>query len=100
MCCGNKRNALRSTLPTVTTPPTHPPTPGQMRLPGTPQQRSALPGMPSSMVAVRYMQNSPIRVRGPITGRDYQFSATAPVQAVDPKDAPALLRTPFFRQRV
>lgn len=55
--------------------------------------------MPPSAVSVRYMQSSPIRVRGPATGRQYQFSAGAPVQAIDPKDAPALLRTSFFRQR-
>ena len=100
MCCGNKRTALRSTSLTGTTPSTRQATPGNFRLPGTPQQSSGLPGMPRSVVALRYMQSSPIRVRGPITGRQYEFSATAPVQAVDPKDAPALLRTPFFRQRV
>jgi hypothetical protein len=51
-------------------------------------------------VPLRYARNTPIRVRGPVTGRQYDFTASAPVQAVDPKDAVALLRSAFFRQQV
>lgn len=53
-------------------------------------------GMPNSAVRLRYSLNSPIRVRGPATGRQYEFSAAYPVRAVDPKDATRLLRMPFF----
>ena len=52
---------------------------------------------PHVAVSLRYLENSPIRVRGPVTGRQYGFSGSRPVQAVDPRDASALLRTPFFR---
>ncbi len=71
---------------------------GTFRLPGTPQQSHTSAAIPQSGVPLRYTQNSPIRVQGPITGRQYEFSASAPVQAVDPKDATALLRTQFFRR--
>ena len=39
-----------------------------------------------------------MRVRGPVTGRHYDFSASRPIQAVDPSDAVPLLRTRFFQQ--
>jgi len=34
-----------------------------------------------------------------VSGRQYQFSGSKPVQAVDARDAAALLRTGFFSQR-
>jgi hypothetical protein len=49
-------------------------------------------------VSLRYLENSPVRVQGPVTGRQYDFSASHPVQAVDPRDAAPLLRTRFFQQ--
>lgn len=51
-----------------------------------------------SSVPLRYLEKSPIQVRGPVTGRRYEFSGAHPVQAVDPGDAAALLRTRFFQQ--
>jgi len=54
--------------------------------------------VPSSSVAIRYLEKSPIRVRGPVTGRYYDFSGSRSVQVVDSRDAPPLLRTRFFRQ--
>jgi hypothetical protein len=51
-------------------------------------------------VGLRYLERSSIRVRGPATGREYSFSAADPVQAVDTRDADALLRTRFFRKNV
>jgi hypothetical protein len=57
---------------------------------------------PSSLgnlsVQLRYIERSPILVRGPVTGREYKFSASQPVEAIDARDAAALLRTGFFRQ--
>jgi hypothetical protein len=38
-----------------------------------------------------------MHVRGTATGRVYQFSAGQPVQAVDPRDAQALLASRNFR---
>jgi hypothetical protein len=66
-------------------------------IPRAPQQILAPAQPPNSSVALHYLEHSPIRVRGPMTGREYDFSGSQPVQAVDSRDAPALLRTRFFR---
>ena len=50
-------------------------------------------------VAIRYMESSPIQVRGPATGRQYAFSRDHPIQSVEARDAEALLRTRFFRRQ-
>ena len=51
-----------------------------------------------SSVNLRYLENSPILVRGPATGRQYEFSGARPLQSVEARDAEALLRTRFFRR--
>jgi hypothetical protein len=51
-----------------------------------------------SSVNIHYLKNSPIVVRGPVSGRQYQFSSAHPDQPVDARDANALLRTRFFRR--
>jgi len=51
-----------------------------------------------SSVPLRYLEKSPIQLRGPVTGRRYEFSSAHPVQPVDARDASALLRTRFFQQ--
>jgi len=48
---------------------------------------------------VQYVAIPPIVVRGQSTGRPYSFSAAQPVQQVDAADAPAMLRTRYFRLR-
>jgi hypothetical protein len=48
-------------------------------------------------VRIRYVERSAIRVGGSLTGRVYEFSAAAPTQAVDRRDAAALLASRFFR---
>lgn len=54
------------------------------------------PDFPS--VPLRYMESSPILVKGPITGRQYEFSEAHPIQSVHVGDAEALLQTRFFRK--
>jgi hypothetical protein len=49
-------------------------------------------------VRLHYVQSRAILVRGPVTGRIYQFSAAHPDGSVDERDAPPLLRTNLFRQ--
>jgi hypothetical protein len=49
-------------------------------------------------VKVRYLEHSPIVVRGPATGRHYVFSGDHPAQLVDRRDADSLLQTRFFRR--
>lgn len=102
-CCGQKRAALRSApLPTVTRPSPNLPTPTSQapiaRQQVTVHTQSAQSLPTGSSVAVRYTQASPILVRGPVSGRHYQFSGSNPVHAVDGRDVAALLRTGFFNQ--
>lgn len=59
---------------------------------------SAQASAATSQVSLRYLESSPVRVRGPVTGIHYKFSGTRPIEAVDARDAPALMRTRFFRQ--
>ena len=72
--------------------------------PASPQTRSvqvqapAPVSMRQSMISVRYVENSPIRVRGLVSGMSYEFSGSRPVQQVDSRDAASLLNTRLFRR--
>ena len=77
------------------------------RVPSSPSNGAPLRGpalaavsaqTPYGSVSLRYVEKSPVRVRGPVSGRQYDFSGSHPVQAVDPRDAALLLRTRFFQQ--
>lgn len=52
----------------------------------------------ANSVAIRYLESAPVFVQGNATGRQYRFSGAAPVQAVDARDAVALLNSRFFRR--
>jgi hypothetical protein len=45
-----------------------------------------------------YYGYATMSVRGPATGRIYQFSHVKPVQPVDARDAASILKTRLFRQ--
>lgn len=49
------------------------------------------------MAEIEYVAQSPVVVRGPVTGATYQFSAAAPIQRVYREDASVLLATRYFR---
>lgn len=49
-------------------------------------------------VALRYLAQAPILVRGPASGRSYRFSGAAPLQSVARDDAPPLLASGHFRR--
>ena len=72
------------------------------RLAATPPQYRVAPApvVASSSVAapLRYVKQSGITVRGPVTGKHYTFTAAAPVQLVDSHDLAGLLRTSWFRR--
>jgi hypothetical protein len=53
---------------------------------------------PASSIKVRYMESSPVRVRGLVTGSTYLFSASDSAQEIDARDAASLLNTRFFRR--
>jgi hypothetical protein len=54
-------------------------------------------GAGSRTVSIRYLRTQAIAVQGTATGRRYGFSSSSPVQAVDIRDAAALLRSGLFR---
>jgi len=122
MCCGQKRAEMRNSQAQRTTPSVPQRTPANSRAqavraqPSPPAMQTASPPprvnpqirsvqpqapMPISMthssISVRYLENSPIRVRGLVSGISYEFSGTAPIQQVDARDASSLLTTRFFR---
>ena len=124
MCCGQKRTDLRnsqvqrtagsapqqtsvnSPATAVRTRPATPPTVRTALPPAYayPQTRSVQPQVPASTatpqsaIHVRYLETSPIRVRGLVSGISYEFSGAAPTQQVDARDAASLLNTRFFRR--
>jgi hypothetical protein len=49
-------------------------------------------------IALRYIANPSVRVRGPVTGQAYEFSSAQRIQSVDTRDAEALMKTRFFRR--
>jgi hypothetical protein len=61
-------------------------------------QRSTSIPEPQGSVRIQYLERSPVSVREPVSGRQYDFSATNRVQKVDALDAPSLLQTKFFRR--
>ena len=83
MCCGNKRTAIRMATPTAL---------------GMASPTTMVASTPAPRTAVRFTENSSVKVTGPATGREYQFSPSSPMQNVDPRDARLLLRSRFFRQ--
>ena len=105
MCCGNKRSALRtiSTSSRAASSAPAPPAAGAA-FSGAPRSKAIAPAAalsargPSNPVMLRYTDALAIRVRGPVTGRLYDFSAAQPLQPVDPADAPGLTRTGPLRQ--
>ena len=107
-CCGQKREALRNSARTMAGPaptPAAPKAPGFQRspppapAPPAVQPAQTPPGASHAVVLLEYLQRSPVRVRGPISGREYEFSAASRTQRVAAADAPALLRSGFFRHR-
>ena len=124
MCCGQKRTELRNSQAQWTTrsvPPhglgnsqvqaaqtqpsallaTHTASPRPLANPQTQSfqpHAPALVSVPQSSISVRYLEKSPIRLHGVVSGMYYEFSGSRPIQRVDARDAPFLLSTRFFRR--
>jgi hypothetical protein len=90
-CCGNSRSTFIGQRPVARPSPSPPLAASRPRAP------VAAPA-PGGLVALRSVAAGGMVVRGPATGRQYAFSAAAPVQMVEARDAAALLRTSWFRQ--
>ena len=84
-CCGQKRaQATNSQTRTAQHP----------SLPLAPTD----PGSELNNVPLRYLANTPVMVRGPVTGTPYYFSDAQRVLRVQLVDAEGLLKTQFFRR--
>ena len=106
MCCGQKRLLLSG--PAVLSRPRFVAAPagalnGQPNFAGGVSTPSAAvsPSPPVSPnpgeVAVRYLRAAPVRVRGLVTGRSYEFPGPQATADVDSRDAPGLINTGQFR---
>jgi hypothetical protein len=110
MCCGSKRSALRNTsirLKAQTTAPPvsrepEAPIASRDQLPGASGPNGVAPSVPisarrpSASVILQYKESMAIRVRGPVTGRLYEFSIAQPAQHVEPRDAAVLTHSGLF----
>lgn len=47
---------------------------------------------------IRYLGSSPIRLKGSVSGRYYQFSVARPLQPLDSRDAASLLKSHLFHR--
>ena len=47
-------------------------------------------------VKMLYRGNGSAQIRGQVTGQIYQFPRHQPVQEIDPRDIPAMVRTRLF----
>jgi hypothetical protein len=86
-CCGQKRAWFRIAS-RVTAPAT------AISHPAPSATQSVISDSPS--VRLRYVGPTPVAVRGPTTGRAYQFTPGRPDQLVDSRDAMPLLQTRYF----
>ena len=107
MCCGSKRSALISSSTSIRAPRTTPLVAASAynRPPGsTPRLNPPAMTPPlstlglSHSVTLVYTGTSPISVRGPVTGRRYDFSGARSGQPVDPRDAAVFMRSSLFRR--
>jgi hypothetical protein len=95
-CCGKNRAALsESTAQKI---------PPMQRIPANVRPTIArsktleITRQVTTAISVRYLERSSVVVRGAVTGRQYAFSGTSPVQAVDARDANAFLLSSFFHR--
>lgn len=94
MCCGDKRTmATQQAMNHPTQPAASAPAANY-----NPPASTSAAQEPAAWSAtkLRYLERSPVRVRGPVTGKHYDFSAADPIALVEARDATALLRTRFF----
>lgn len=106
MCCGKKRTELRNSEARDTTASVKQPLlsnrPSSVLRTPISRAQPALAGRveitPLPTIRLRYLQTSPVRVRGLVSGVCYEFSGSSPVQDVDARDSTSLVHTRFFRR--
>lgn len=93
-CCGQHRNAGGPTA--LSHRPATGMAVGQSPSPAWPLHPGNGATPDRGVVPLRSRERARLLVRGPVTGRAYEFSAAQPIQAVDARDAESLLRTRLF----
>jgi len=93
-CCGDRRRALTQSF----VRPAPAPAPKPAAAPATSPSPAPSAMSAHAPVLVRYAGRDDIVARGPVTNRPYAFSSARPVQSVDARDAPVLLRSAMFRR--
>lgn len=93
-CCGQGRTVARR-APTARMAIRKPVSVARPPDPAMPPAPAASSGATAQL---RYVKQGGIVVRGPVTGKQYAFSAATPVQQVAAQDAAGLLRTSWFRR--
>lgn len=100
-CCGQKRSQPPGVMPATLRPAWLAPV--LQRL--DPHPASTGDGLAQAMhgpaavargVLLRYRERARVLVRGPVSGRHYEFSAEQPNQVVEARDVEALLLTRYF----
>lgn len=98
MCCGSRRSAWRAASALARAP--EPVRDDPVRTGGSdamvPIQQTGVRAA-FGATTLHYAGDAPIKVRGPVTGQAYEFSAVGRVQAVDARDAAVLARSNRFR---
>ena len=97
-CCGRKRQALSKSAELTTSLAAQTLTATNNLDVSRNQPGNAVAGSTQNLVFVRYLQSSPLYVRGAATGRQYLFSLSQPVLAVDARDVEGFLKSRAFRQ--
>lgn len=102
-CCGQRRDQMRMQSSGAMVSPFNSAEPTERRSsPPEPPGRgsmwssSALASLGKGAVALRYRERARVQVRGPVTGRNYEFSSNQSAVVVDARDVEALLRTRHF----
>jgi hypothetical protein len=98
MCCGEKRSQLQTSQAQRTARSTSQYVSGNSQGQAVQPLPPAPTSTPHSSIVICYLETSPVRVQGLITGRCYEFSGSQTVQSVDARDASSLLNTRFFRR--
>ena len=102
-CCGQKRSQSPAAVSTALHPAWPVPAVRTVQGPDSPAAvavagagRGLSGALAGRRVMLRYREPGRVLVRGPVTGRPYEFSAARPTQWVEARDAEALLSTRRF----
>jgi hypothetical protein len=94
-CCGKLRTTVSPETAVSSAAPRYTPA-SFTAAAASVKQPSAAPPDPTAAVTLRCRHRGSTVVQGPITGKRYSFSGGGSMQAVDRRDAEALLASGFF----